>query len=182
MECKKATPRFLWIVTVVVVAWSLVQQPMRASAVRLEASPTPEGDVVIEELAETPPMQGIAPGTGVSLGRITYEPGGVLDLDYPGPVMYFVDAGELAIRYTPGRDAAFFYSGTETSPPPLRATTDGLTVLPAGYAIFAETGALGFTRNAGSEPLVVLAIALVPKTGGGTTAGGVEEEATPGGT
>ncbi len=117
----------------------------------------------IEALFGTPPLDSIPPDTSVVLNRISYDPGEVLDLDYPGPIMLFVESGELAIPDTAaGQPIVLLYSGPDTSPPPIRADNGEQVLLP-GYAALVESGQLGTTRNPSAEPTVALAVFLIPE-------------------
>lgn len=117
----------------------------------------------IEELFGTPPFTQIPPNTSIVVKRITYQPGQMLDLTMPGPIMLFVEEGELAIpEAEEGKPTIFIYSGPVTSPPPVRSD-NGHDILPAGYSVLSESGELGLTYNSGSESTMVLAVYLVPE-------------------
>lgn len=117
----------------------------------------------VETLFGTPPLMSIPPDTSVTLHRITYRPGEALELDYPGPIMLYVERGELAVpESVSGKPIVLLYSGPDTSPPPVRSD-NGEQVLPPGYAVLVESGRLGMTRNAGAEPTSALAVFLIPE-------------------
>jgi hypothetical protein len=128
-------------------------------------------DVQIEKVFGTPVLNPLPPDTSISLWRLTLQPGASYDVVYPGPVISYVESGSLAVQEPrSGSPQVLLYSGPETSPPPLGADRRD-SVLPPGYAVLAENGAIGPIRNPGSEPTVVLLVHLVPQNlGEGETA------------
>jgi hypothetical protein len=140
-----------------------VLPPVLPSAAQV-ATPTPDASpgVQVEALVGTPSLPVLPPDTSLTVQRITYQPGATSELAYPGPVLYYVESGLLAVPFSPGGGRAILDAGDEP-PRPRPSGTGGEVVLTAGQAILANSGDLGPTRNPGDEPAVVLAVLLVPE-------------------
>ena len=124
------------------------------------ASPMVLERVTIEHITGTPPFPGQKMWVHVGLQRITFEPGGLLHLPYVGPTLFHVESGLL--EYQPaGRRLSFIATGNEAGTRGLRLGKGEAVQLRPGVALYAEDGDLGPIRNAGPEPLVVLALIVV---------------------
>lgn len=131
--------------------------------------------VTFESLASTPPLPLGPPPTSAEMQRITFEPGATLALPYHGPVLYYVERGTLGLDLD-GRQLTF--TGVGQGEP--FGVQEGREIqLSVGQAVYAEDGDLGPVRNAGSEPLVILALVMVPEPAGVGESETVEEVAIP---
>lgn len=154
-----------------------------AMAQAAPATPTPWSPqaippgITVEPLANTPPLPYGPPTTTAGLQRITYAPGAALDLHYHGPVLYAVVQGALTVEVgdrhvvieAVGQAGGHALGGA--------GVAHGIAVLTPHHAVYAEDGYFGPTRNAGDEPLVVIAVLIVPQRPGETTFG--TDAATP---
>ena len=184
--------RFLVVFAVFAIVLGAVAVPLpRAPATRAGATPAPPPayelvGVTAETLADQPPRPLAPPVATTRLIRYTYQPGGRLAYPFPGPVTFYVDSGVLGLEAagpavtvtvvedlgaTPGAEQAL------TSLGPGMGAAGGRFTLHAGDYVYAADGDLGPTRNAGDQPLVVLALVVLPASLGELES--IEETAVP---
>jgi hypothetical protein len=110
------------------------------------------------------PFMSVAAGTQirVNVQRLTFESGVKFELDYPGPVEYYVDQGEMGVTWTKESDLLLGYSGEVSNGAGLSVVPGDENTLGPGYSVFSESGQLGLVRNAGNGTLVVIAMLIVP--------------------
>ncbi len=132
--------------------------------------------ITFESLASTTPLPFGPPPTSAEMQRITFEPGVTLALRYQGPVLYYVERGTLGLDLD-GRQLVF--TGVGQGEP--FGVQEGQEIqLSVGQAVYAEDGDLGPVRNARSEPLVILALVIVPEPAGVGESETAEDVAIPG--
>jgi hypothetical protein len=117
---------------------------------------------MIEKLAETPPLPPFTASTTASMQRLIYEPGATLDLDFPGPALYYVERGSLSFHFD-GERLSIVYPPEGRNSGRVEIFEDAESRVTIGYAVYAADGALGATLNSGDAPLVVLALLLAPQ-------------------
>jgi hypothetical protein len=142
----------------------------------------PEHGLTIDGMISSPNITMPADKSfSLGLQRLTFEPGVTLELNYAGPVEYFVEEGELGVTWTKDRNLTFSASGDYLG-------TDSIggggksgeeTILTRGQSVYSADGRLGPTRNGGSGKLVVYALLVVPDQRGVTWGVTGESNATP---
>lgn len=142
-----------------------------------DATPESFGDlpvgITLEHLAATPSLPFAPAGTSAAATRYRYEPGAEMDLRFPGPVLVAVETGTLALEAV-GPAVSIRHAaettvvGTASAGRDVRVRAEGKApaagapaVVAEGGSAYAADGDLGASRNAGSEPLVVLVVAFV---------------------
>ena len=123
--------------------------------------------VEVDGITEMPSLPALPAGASVGLQRLTFEAGGHLEVPYQGPTLFYVERGTLGLG-PEARHLAYIVSGDADggrSAP--RIGRNDETRVTRGVAVYAEDGDLGPVRNAGDDPLVVLALLVVPAPGPG---------------
>jgi hypothetical protein len=151
-----------------------------------EATPTspyiyiPSFGLNFEGMISSPDMSFPA-NTNFSVGlqRLTFEPGVELELDYWGPVEYYVDEGTLGLPDIDGLVLTLTFDEGDPTPDHMPVMKGNEYILMPGQSVFAEDGRLGRTRNVGTGTLVVYAMLVVPDQGGLTWGVTGDPNATP---
>jgi quercetin dioxygenase-like cupin family protein len=127
-----------------------------------QATPTPTGITGVKTETLGRGQSTAAPGYTLLLFRLTFAPGGRIDLHrHPGDAVFFVDSG--SITWTTGEGtplltraaaAAAIAAGTPTPPEQLAAGQE--VVLEPGDAVFYDGQTSHAVRNDGAEEAVVL--------------------------
>lgn len=121
-------------------------------------------DVKVESLGHGP--SAAAPGQTLILSRLTFAPGGMIDMHtHPGDAVFYVESGQItwvtgmgAPLFTSAAAAAANAAGTPT--PPETLTPGQETVLEAGDSVFYTGHDSHEVRNDGTADAVVLYSAL----------------------
>lgn len=187
-------PRVVKII--LILALTLCLPAASQSSSLQETTPGGIGDlpagITLEHLATTPSLPFAPAGTSAAVTRYRYEPGAGIELRFPGPVLVSVETGTLAleavgaavsIRYAPeatmvgttsaGRDVRV--RGAAEAP-----AAGAPAEVAAGGSVYAPDGDLGPSRNAASEPLVLLVVTFVTQPDGSeATAVAATAGATP---
>jgi hypothetical protein len=118
-------------------------------------------DFEVQPVFDTPILHDLPPEMSLAVSRLTLRPGATFDFAYPGPVAVYVESGSLALQES--RTLApnvLTYSGPLPAP---RLKSDKRdVVLPPGYAVFAEDGAVAPIRNPGTEQTLLLVLNVIP--------------------
>lgn len=118
-------------------------------------------DFEVQSVFDTPVLRDLPPEMSLAVSRLTLQPGATFDFDYPGPVAVYVESGSLALPES--RTLApnvLTYSGP--LPAPRLKSDNGDVVLPPGYAVFAEDGAVAPLRNLGADLTHLLVLNVIP--------------------
>ncbi|MGI8510589.1 MAG: cupin domain-containing protein [Gemmatimonadaceae bacterium] len=103
-------------------------------------------------------LPGNAPGQVLTLERITLAPGAAFPVHvHPGAYVVMVESGTLEFPILKG-EAVVTRAGS-TTPETVKAGTTA--VLNAGDSLFEQEGVVHTARNAGKEPVVILAASLL---------------------
>jgi hypothetical protein len=123
-------------------------------------TPVPDdGGVNLESLARMIRLPDLPAGAEISLDRIAYPPGIMLNLPAAGPVAYVVEQGALDVRMPNDNPARIVLSGGRDH---FQETRDGYTRVLAGGSVYAPAGGLEITRNASAAPTVALVMRVDP--------------------
>lgn len=142
-----------------------------------DATPGSFGDlpagITLEHVATTPSLPFASAGTSAAVTRYRDEPGAGIELRFAGPVLVSVETGTLVLEAV-GPAVSIRHAAESTEVGTTSAGRDvrgrGAAEAPAagapaevaaGGSAYAADGDLGASRNAGSEPLVVLVVAFV---------------------
>lgn len=137
---------------------------------RQALSELPEG-IGIEWLAVAPELPFRPKETGAFLQRHTYAPGAQLELPFVGPVLMYIESGTLTLDRV-GNEVAVVYPAKIVEQPLTGnqlAKLQESEALPvgshaevgAGGSVYAMTGEVGPTRNAGDDALVLTVVLFV---------------------
>lgn len=133
----------------------------------------PEG-IQIEALAAAPDLPFRPSETSAFLMRYTYAPGAQLEVPYTGPVLAYVESGTLSLERI-GSRVSILYPADIIDGQQERgriakrqvgeaAPVGGKAEVGSGGSVYAETGELGPTRNASSDPLILLIVQFVSES------------------
>lgn len=102
----------------------------------------------------------VAPGYAMGLVRLTYAPGGTLNVHtHPGASILYVESGTLTYALVEGAAVATRAPAGSATPNvalPAEQLSPGEIVLNAGDSLFEDVDVIHTARNDGSEPAVVL--------------------------
>lgn len=155
---------------------------------RQTLSEVPEG-IQTELLAAAPELP-FGPGESAAfLLRYRYAPGAQLEVPYVGSVLIAVESGTLSLDGV-GNEVSVLYPADVTEQPltgmriSKRQVGEALPVgssaeIGTGGTVYALTGEVGSTRNAGEEPLVLLVVLFVSEIRSGDVTSVVVEGTPP---
>ncbi len=154
----------------------MVVAPVGSQAVAQDRGATPRAEplvgVTVEELTNSPPLPFRPRDTTAMLARYTFEPDGLVNYPYPGPILVYVESGTLTLEGV-GPSVSILHPPREI----VRATTDAgpevaveqigespaegdAAEIAAGGSAYSADGALGTMRNVTDAPLVLLVVAF----------------------
>ena len=127
-------------------------------------------NVTFQPIFTSPDLDNVPVRATISVQRLIFAPGGVLDVRFPGPVVYFVESGELWFTFRDDGTMAF----TDTNPPSGQerrqrraGSGEPEPTLQAGQTVSVSDGNLGRVTNQGPAEASVLAVILTPSDGPG---------------